>query len=466
MRALLVATGRLISPFHEPPGLAAVQARTMGALVREALARRGLRIVDVDSDADVPVSDEPTVVLADHCFVSEKALGDFLGAAFDVVTETVGARLALAKTPSVDFTLPLSSATIEPFDIDGAGAKPVVTGSLRRHEAAATERVAFDCFFVRGTTATTGAALLETLRATAKRVVVVKGEIGVPLRLPTLGDGQQNIQLLPITSTLVVHVEHWVHVLWLNQAAFGARWLTIARTRKAWVFWRLLTALPWSFAAITHRFVSTGNNVRIHPTAYVEASVLGDDVVIEAGASVRNCIVGNGVVVGDHATVIGSALGDRVVVTPRTFVVSSVAYEDAVLSNYKLQVSVIGRGASLSTWAGFIDAKLQGIIEVPHDGRMQSTGRNFLGSALGHGGHVGAKVLILPGREIPNGTLITMRDDELIRTIPASLPAGVAHVRGDGTLVPLLSSSPSTSSPGASSPSTPSMPSLSPRETP
>jgi NDP-sugar pyrophosphorylase family protein len=203
--------------------------------------------------------------------------------------------------------------------------------------------------------------------------------------------------------------------------------------------WRLLTSWPFSPAAVMHRFVRVGKNVRIHPTAWVEASILGDNVEIGAGASVRNSIVGNGVVVGDHATVLASTLGDNVSVTPRTFVVSSVAYPDAVLSNYKLQVSVIGRGASLSTWAGFIDAKLQGTIDVPHDGRMQSTGRNFLGSALGHGAHVGAKVLILPGREVPNGTLITMRDDEIIRTIPTHLPAGVAHVRDGGTLVPLQS---------------------------
>ena len=445
MRALLIATGKTISPFHEPPGLAAYQARTVGVVVREALERRGLTIVELGPDDVVTASNEPTVVLADHCFVSEKALGDFLGAAFDVVGPDVSARLALAKTPSVAFTLPLSSATTEAFDADGPGAKPIVTGRLQRHEAAASERVAYDCFFMHAVVGDTSAsALLANLRQTSKRVVVVKGELAIPLRLPTLGDGQQNIQLLPITSTLVAHVEHWVHILWLNQAGFGARWLEIARTNKAWAVFTLLRAAPWRFTSITHAFVRKGKNVRIHPSAWVEASVLGDDVVIGAGASVRNSIIGNGVVVGDHATVLASTLGDRVAVTPRTFVVSSVAYEDAVLSNYKLQVSVIGRGASLSTWAGFIDAKLQGTIDVPHEGRMQSTGRNFLGSCLGHGGHVGAKVLILPGREIPNGTLITMRDDELIRTIPEQLVAGVAHVRDNGTLVPLLTSTAST----------------------
>lgn len=453
MRAIIVVTGRRISPFGDPPSDAMFAATTVGTAVRAALDRRGLEVQVVAASDAIPASDVPAVVIADHCFVSEKALGDFLDAAFDVVTGTTGAsaRLALAKTPSVEFTLPLSSATTEPFDASGPGAKPVARG---RHERAATERVAYDCFFVGQTPATTAGELLDGLRARSVRVVVKKGELGIPLRLPTLGDGQQNTQLIPITSTIVAHVEHWCHILWLNQAGFGVRWLELARTRKLWAFGRLLTAAPWTMPAIMHRFVSVGRRVKIHPTAWVEASILGDDVEIGAGASVRNAILGNGVVVGDHATVLSSTLGDRVAVTPRTFVVWSAAYEDAVLSNYKLQVSVIGRGASLSTWAGFIDAKLQGTIDVMHDGRLQSTGRNFLGSALGHGAHVGAKVLLLPGRELPNGTFVTMRDDEIIRRVPEHLPPGVPHVRDGGTLVPLQSArmpSSSSSAPPASS---------------
>jgi|GEM_PF-437590 len=450
MRAIIIQTGRHISPFGDRPRDVLFAAGTVGAAVDEALRRRGLDIVVVDADAPLPAGEGPAVVLADHCFVSEKALGDFLGAAFDL-GHADGARLALAKTPSVEFTLPLSSASTEPFDPQGPGAKPVTRG---RFEAAATERVAYDCFFVPSVPNEQAGAFLDTLRSRAVRVVVPKRELGIPLRLPTLGDGQQNTQLIPITSTLAAHVEHWCHILWLNQAGFGVRWLELARAHKGWALGRLLTAAPWTMPAIMHRFVRRGRNVRIHPTAWVEASILGDSVEIGAGASVRNSILGDGVVVGDHATVLSSTLGARVAVTPRTFVVWSAAFEDAVLSNYKLQVSVIGRGASLSTWAGFIDAKLQGTIDVMHDGRLQSTGRNFLGSALGHGAHVGAKVLLLPGRELPNGTFVTMRDDEIIRRIPADLPAGVPHVRDAGTLVPLQSartpSSTSTAAPPSS----------------
>jgi acetyltransferase-like isoleucine patch superfamily enzyme len=458
VRALLIHTGRRVSPFDEAPGLALYGRGTVGSAVRAALQRRGLPVVELaagdDIPADVVAGDGPVVVLADHCFVTEKCLGDFLGRAFDVVAGGGEARLALARTPSVDFLRPVSSVAVEDFDDAGPGARVVVPGRFAtRHENAARQRVAYDCFFVPRLAAGTAGELLEGLRARARRVVVPKKELGIPLRLPTLGEGGGTL-LIPVTSTLAAHVEHWVHVLWLNQAGFGAQWLELVRAHKGWAAVRALCALArpsWGFAAFTRSFVRRGRNARIHPTAHVEASILGDDVEIGAGASVRNAVLGDGVVVGDHATVLSSTLGARARVTPRTFVVWSAAYEDAVLSNYKLQVSLIGRGASLSTWAGLIDAKLQGSVEVRHDGRLVSTERSFLGSCLGHGAHVGAKVLLLPGREIPAGAFVAMRPDELIVDVPRALPPGVPLVRDQGALVPLASLTAATTSASPSS---------------
>jgi hypothetical protein len=68
---------------------------------------------------------------------------------------------------------------------------------------------------------------------------------------------------------------------------------------------------------------------------------------------------------------------------------------------------------------------------------MHSTERSFIGSCIGHHAHVGAKVLILPGREVPNGMFVAMHPDELIRDVPKGLPPGVPLVRDGGALVPL-----------------------------
>lgn len=442
MRALIVETGRTISPFAEAPPLAHFAGTTVGAAVRTALARRGIDVVELALGAPVPLASPSegssglTLVLADHTFVSDKCLGDFLDAALDVVHGDVCARLALARTPAVDFVRPVSSAVVEPFDASGPGARPEKPW---RSEAAATERVAFDCFLAaRLPAAAEGLELLARLRESSVRVVVKKRELGIPLRLPTLGSAQETRSVVPVTSTVAAHVEHWTHILWLNQLAFGIRWMEIARQHKAWCALRLLAAFPFvPFAHVMKAFVWKGRGVNIHPSAHVEASILGDGVVIGARASVRNSILGAGVEVGDHGTVLSSSLGDRCFVTPRSFVVWSAAYPDAVITNYKLQVSLLGRGASLSTWAGLIDAKLQGTVDVKHQGAVVSTERSFLGSCIGHGAFVGAKVLIMPGREVPNGAFIAMRPDELVVEVPRDLPPGVPLVRHQGTLVPL-----------------------------
>ncbi|HEY4224103.1 MAG TPA: hypothetical protein VGO62_22265, partial [Myxococcota bacterium] len=187
MRALIVGTGRINTPFQEEPGLALYGDTTMGAAVRSFLVRRGFTVDTVDAGAPIAASNEATVVLADHTFVSDKCLGDFLKKAVDVVSAP--ARLALARTPSVDFTTPVSSIAIEPFDASGVGAKPAKGWAV---ELNASERAAYDCFFVDALpAAASGAALLDDLRARSLRVVVEKRELGIPLRLPILGDTKE-----------------------------------------------------------------------------------------------------------------------------------------------------------------------------------------------------------------------------------------------------------------------------------
>ena len=94
MRALIVETGRRISPFGDKPHDAAYAGGTVGEAVRGALARRGFEVIDVAAGAQVPASTEPTLVLADHTFVSDKCLGDFLDAALTHIKDAP-VRLAL-----------------------------------------------------------------------------------------------------------------------------------------------------------------------------------------------------------------------------------------------------------------------------------------------------------------------------------------------------------------------------------
>ncbi|MCP4503293.1 MAG: hypothetical protein GY822_25425 [Deltaproteobacteria bacterium] len=433
MKALCIALGATIAPFGDAPLDGWFATQTFRENLHASLSRRGIEWVDVGVDSKIPDFDDDVVVFADHCFVTDKCLGDFLSLAFG---QEQAMRLALCRTPASEYARPASTILVEKLDDSGLGSLP---DGVKRTEAEASERCTYDMWFApkgRLPTASTAKELLQALQG-AQRLVVPKKEIGVEVRLPLLGEKERSQMIFPITSTVACHLQSWVHILWMNQLAFGIRWNELARAEKLWCTTRLLVAAPWSMPRILKSFVRKGKNVRVHPTAHVEGSILGDNVIIGARASVRNSVLGDGVEIGDHATVIASTIGDNAYVTPKTFFVWSASYPDTVINNYKIQMSLLGRGAATSQWAGLIDAKFQGAIDIFVDGEKRSTERAFLGSCIGHGGYIGAKVLMLPGRELPNDAFVTMRPDELIREIPEEFDAKIPMMRDHGTLIPV-----------------------------
>ena len=67
------------------------------------------------------------------------------------------------------------------------------------------------------------------------------------------------------------------------------------------------------------------------------------------------------------------------------------------------------------------------------------TGRSFFASCIGHRAVLGAKVLLHPGREVPNDLLMVSRPDDVIAEVPAEIPPRTPMVRDRGTLVTLES---------------------------
>lgn len=361
------------------------------------------------------ITDQPRVLMLDRHYITEKALKDFIKAARNTTNEL--SRLAFSVNCSVDYTRPLQSVNQE------------------------ADLVEHDIFLFRESPRAPSGddleAWLTTLRAQATSVEVPKREIVFDIPLPTIGEGKRNYLKYPITSTIVVSVEHWVHVLWLNQLAFGI-WLAEAlRKRPLWILWRAITAFSFNIEVILSRFVQRARTAKIHPTAYVSGSVIEAGAYIGPHATVRNSYIGAGAHIQDHAVILNSVVGENNLIIENTFLVSSMSYPDATVGNYKLQLSLLGRGSYINAWAGFVDAKFIGSIKVEHKGELVSTERSFLGSVVGHRAKIAAKVLIHPGREVPNDTVVVMRPDEVISVIPDKIEPQVPMVRDQGTLVPL-----------------------------
>jgi carbonic anhydrase/acetyltransferase-like protein (isoleucine patch superfamily) len=418
--AVILRTDTVIAPFGDPVAEAFMSGESLAETQDRALRAAGLAVQRAASTAEAAEAIQrapkgrPVLLLLDRIFISEKAVRDFLRAAKAAPRP---ASLALLVNASVEYTLPLQDV---------------------RREG---DRVVHDVVLVDGATlpppSPDPVGWLHAIRDSAQPVLVPMREIAVQVPLPVIGEGPRPFMRYPVTSTVVVSLEHWVHVLWLNQIAFGIRWMELLRRRPLWALFRALSAGSLDFDRIRDRFVARGRGARIHPSASISTSILGPRVQIGAHATVRNSIVGEGAILQDHAVLLNSVVGPGCLVTENTALVSSVAYPEATIGNYKLSVCLIGRGAYVNAWAGFIDARFRDAVKVNHKGALVSSERAFLGSVVGHRAKVAAKVLIHPGREIPNDTVIVMRPDEVVSLIPKDLPAGRPVVRDHGTLVPL-----------------------------
>jgi acetyltransferase-like isoleucine patch superfamily enzyme len=420
-RAIIVRTETFISPFGDHVLDAFFTQENLKQTQTRSFSLVGFQPVYVSSPDEAireakAAGAHPIILMLDRLYISEKAAKDFLHAARKAKRP---AALTLSINASVRYTLPLQDVLREGDDV----VHDVIlldAGSILEPKP--------------GEDAVTW---LHRIRDASTRVDVPKRELVADVKLPTIGERDKTEMQYPVTSTIVVSIEHWVHILWLNQIAFGIRWMELIRRHPIWTAWRFLCALSLSRHRLLDALRWRGKGTRVHPTAYVSASILGRDVTVGAHVTIRNSIVGDGAVLQDHAVLLNTVVGPRSLVMENTFLVSTVTYPGVTVGNYKLQVTLIGRGAYVNLWAGLVDAKFQGDVMVKHKGRLVSTERSFLASCVGHRAKVAAKVLIQPGREIPNDTVIVMRPDEVVSVVPADLPPNTPLVRDRGTLVRL-----------------------------
>jgi acetyltransferase-like isoleucine patch superfamily enzyme len=423
-RAIILATNTVISPFGDHVSEAFFTEETLLETQRRAFERIGFTVLMASTPADAiraikEGGSSPSFLLLDRIYVSEKAAHDFLKAA-KKAKKTGLAALALTINASVRYTLPLQDVVKE--------------GEVVVHDVLLLDASALA---PSDENEPDPARFIRAIALRAARILVPKRELVAEVQLPTIGEREKTRMEYPVTSTIVVSIEHWVHILWLNQIAFGIRWMELLRRHPLWAAWRFLTAFSIDRHRLLDRLVWRGRGARVHPTAYLSASIIGKDVTVGAHVTVRNSIVGDGAVLQDHAVLLNTVVGPKTLVTENTFMVSTVCMPGVTVGNYKLQVTLIGRDAYVNLWAGLVDAKFKGDVMVRHKGELVSSGRSFLGSCVGHRAKVAAKILIQPGREIPNDTVIVMRPDEVVSTIPPDLPANTPLVRDHGTLVPL-----------------------------
>lgn len=411
MRVLLVPRGGPLFPFDRPAGFCGLGASTFAAYRERTLAR--LRLPDAELVGGESHVEGPALVLSDETFVTRRALRGFLQRAR---RRDGPSRLCLPASRLLELTLPLQDV-----DVDKGG------------------RAAFEVAFVpKGARVKAKDALSLDERAWVeppfKEIPV---EVPLPRHLLGLGKGTF---AFPLTSTAAMRVRHWVHVLRANHLMPQVALLERAEDNKLGALLRALVALRPSKAAtmraLKASFVYRGRGCFVHPTATVEASVLGDGVVIGAHAYVVGSVLGDGVVLEQRAHVEQSCLGPRTFVSKNSTVSACVAFGDTDVCTNGIQTCAIAERCGLTSWARPLDVVPGTTVKVRDHEQLRDVGELPCGAAFGAGVFVGAEVNIAPGRAIPAGVRLVGDPTRTLLKVSEDATPGLYTVR-EGALAPL-----------------------------
>ncbi|MEW5854336.1 MAG: hypothetical protein AB2A00_36515 [Myxococcota bacterium] len=412
MRMVVVRTHRVLTPFQDPVGKAQVGLRTLEEHQRWLAAHSGLTWHEAASFDDVE-SPEPALVLADHTFLTRRLLHSWL-------------KLAQARDDVTQVALPRSRFVELYGQHQDLGTTP---------DGGAT----YDAwFFPKGVSRGGFRAAREGAQPVFPQFKEIVFRFPVPRNILARADFPH-----PITTTVALHIKHWVHVLWVNNLWPQIELVERVTSRPLSTVMRLLMSLrpgvnatKW---AVARNFSYVARNVDIHPTACVELSVLGEGCRVGPYALVRGSVLGKGVHVEERANVCYSVLNDGDFVSKNSTVVSCVGYPDADLCINGMQYCVAGRNAALTSLVRPMDMKYRDDVTVRIDGRTVAIKELMIGSCFGHGTFVGPDILIAPGREIPNNSVIAPPPGAVLTKVsPEAAKGGVTYVDA-GTLKPLPS---------------------------
>jgi carbonic anhydrase/acetyltransferase-like protein (isoleucine patch superfamily) len=279
---------------------------------------------------------------------------------------------------------------------------------------------------------------------------------GVPLLALDLGlrDGdaikvhrsmEHALRRMRIGPAMAHHVDHWSHILRINQLAIAAvgEAARLAWTRGGlWTRIKMICGLLWRARSLSKQKILSsigpvGKNCSIHPTAVIEACVIGDNVEIGPHTVLRGSVICDGAKIEEFSSVNLSVIGAGAHVGRYGMANLCVVYDAAQISHGGgYQACVIGRGAFMAWGVNALDLSFGKGVRVEVEGEWMDSGQHFLGVAIGHGAVVGVNVTLNYGLSIPNEALVVGSAATLVRDASAAAP-GVPYVVEGGKLRPL-----------------------------
>ncbi|MBH23089.1 MAG: hypothetical protein CMH57_01250 [Myxococcales bacterium] len=418
-RQLPARTGRVcyrlrtnteISPFEEPAREMLVGHQVLEARQAEAARLAGLgEIIDVEPGQ---LLERPGLLFPDDMFLSRHTLAALL-------EEGQGSRV---------LCLPSASAFVRTTHALQGSPEEEVSGEAAR---------LYDVFGVEaGTRLVEGTRddVVGALREGAARVVVDPSERVFPIPMLEHYFGSEVFEIV-FALRPAMRLRHWMHVMWANQATIGLRWREIGRPLiSLWGLVGALRTLSLNFSRILGKMNSIGAGCHIHPTAVIEASVLGPKCFIGPHARIQFSNLGEGVAVQGGGQALFSVVGDGSLISQNCAVNFCTLFPQASASHSVYQFSLFGRRAITVQGSYLLDTHFTHDVKVLLEGKLVESGQRFLGVALGHRVKLGAGLWIPAGREVPNDYFIVHPPGDTAARIPRDLPRGVPLVVRDGRL--------------------------------
>lgn len=394
MKAWIVPSGISIEPFGHGPDQVPVLTKPWGQRRTEYLARCG-----ITEFTSAPLPGEELLVIRDDVIFSQRYLELFLKSA------RKGQRAVSAGLGKCQFlteNLPLQEDTTETED--GVG---FMMAYFPKGEGDLTESRPILC--------------------------VPAEELLFPIRFPPQYFGTEVVQV-PVCASRIMHVQHWIHIQRVNQAAMLGYHVEQWQKHKLWYLGRVLLAHSVNKYKVMARLNRKGKKCDIHPSAIIEGSVIGNNVKIGAGAIVRLSVLADGVQIADSTHVELCLLSPGATVHKGGKLAFCTLYPNAVTAIELLHYSVLGERCILNTGSFVLDLNFKEEIKVMTSRGLQSCGSRYIGCAVGADVVLGAGTWIASGRAIPPGALVIKRPEELLARPPREVDRAAVYVIRDGAL--------------------------------
>lgn len=268
-------------------------------------------------------------------------------------------------------------------------------------------------------------------------------ELEVPPLHPQMAHAARPLR---VGSALIHQVDHWTHVLRVNQLSLAAtvevglnEWRSSNFIQRFWglagLVWR---AKGWSENKILRGLSQIHPTAKIHPTAIIETSKVGPGVEVGPMSVIKSSILSEGARVEEHATIMMSCLGERVHVGRYAMVNLCTAWPGARLSHGAgYQNCLFGRDSFVAWGATILDLSFGRTVQVRRKGEWVDSGHHFLGAAIGHEACLGNGVRVQHGLDIPNGVTLVADRANLLREWPFEPESGAMYRVRDGQVLPL-----------------------------